>query len=134
MFVCESEFVAVNLNDPDIYLTEVDWYAWIPRTPGMPNHRLSLRRRISTGQFEVYRAFVDTTALAMPGLVAVTNTPNGIHQVIFTGDLAGALAAGNAEARKYHGEEVGNDKPCEHRYPNRSSLCTVKVKNESAIS
>ena len=128
MYVCESQFNVPDKNILDIYLHEVDWYAWIPKQPLMPNHRLSLRKRISTGNFEVYRAFMDTSIIRMPGVVGVSLTPNGrVEQIVHAGpSLADALEAGNREAKKYHGDECGNDQVCEHRYPNIAAGCKVK--------
>ena len=61
--VCRSQFFDKDGNpmpdkvDPDTSLPEVDAYSWIPAKwhDQMPNHRLSLRYRYSTKEFEVYR-------------------------------------------------------------------------------
>ena len=61
--VCRSQFFDKDGNpmpdkvDPDTSFPEVDAYSWIPAKwhDQMPNHRLSLRYRYSTKEFEVYR-------------------------------------------------------------------------------
>lgn len=53
MIICETEFEQPDPNDPEIALTEVDYYAWIPQAADVPNHRLSLRYRFATNQYEV---------------------------------------------------------------------------------
>ena len=61
--VCQSQFYDKDGNpmpdkvDPDTSLAEVDVYSWIPAKwhDQMANHRLSLRLRYSTKEFEVYR-------------------------------------------------------------------------------
>ena len=61
--VCRSQFYDKDGNpmpdkiDPDTSLAEVDVYSWIPKKwhDQHGNHRLSLRLRYSTKEFEVYR-------------------------------------------------------------------------------
>jgi hypothetical protein len=138
MIVCESEFDFPDHEDPSIALTEVDYYAWIPPTKGIPNHRLSLRKRLfnSAGQplnqYEVYRKFVTTEVhgvadATLGGLMSIQIKANGAEQVMFSSPvLQEALDFANSEANKYHGYG-SNDKACTHRYPNRSDICRVKL-------
>jgi len=58
MIICEAEFETPDPKNPDFSMTEVDYYAWIPydmATPETPNHRLSLRKNLKTGEYELYR-------------------------------------------------------------------------------
>ena len=135
MIVCDSEFDHPDPQDPSIALTEIDYYAWIPLTKGVPNHRLSLRKRLfnSAGQpvnwYEVYRRFMTTEVhgvidATLGGLMSIQFKDGGAEQVMFTSpNLQEALDFACAEARKYHGPDMSKDVACAHRYPNRSDVC-----------
>lgn len=132
MIICETEFETPDPDDPAIALCEVDYYAWIPRTQGIPNHRLSLRKRLTSGQYEVYRRFAYTVIGEIQDWTEgsskiIQHKDTGYEQIIFTTDsLQEAVDFANAEAKKYHGPEVGNDRVCTHSYPNRALGCKVR--------
>lgn len=86
---------------------EPNFYVWIPaeKEPKFGNHRLTLRKNMDTGKFEVYRSF-----------------RNGTEDVIYEGRFEAALKAGCVEYRKFHGRDL-NDKACRHRKPNVDRLC-----------
>lgn len=115
MYICENEFGRPDPKTPDYSLAEVDYYGWIPRQfqSEMPNHRLSLRKNLITGEYEVYRQYKDST----------------IKQVAYTGDLKGAILFACAEWRRYHGEGKEDDKICEHQQPKKALFCKPKQMN-----
>ena len=63
MKICEYEFEREDPNNKGYSLTEVDTYAWIPERMGIQSHRLSLRKNLTTGRFEVYRHYNVVTTL-----------------------------------------------------------------------
>ena len=126
MIICESEFVDPDPNDPDIAMTEVDIYAWIPRTPGMPNHRLTIRKRLTTGNYEVYRKFVKREVQDFPDAVMISHRETGTEVVAFADpSLEKAIEFANTEAIKYHGPGMTEDKVCRHRLPQRAMGCKL---------
>ena len=86
---------------------EPNFYVWIraEKQPRFANHRLAVRKNMSTGRFEVFRSFRD-----------------GSEDVIFEGEFEGALEAGCAEYRKFHGRDL-NDEACRHKQPKLDPLC-----------
>jgi len=131
MIICETEFQVPDPNDPEIALTEVDYYAWIPQPADVPNHRLSLRFRFATGHYELYRKYVTTrvTAVVGPrggGIVGVQHKPDGNEQTIFTDkDLGKVIDYAEGEVRKYHGYEKTKDQVCTHEGRGRAFSCKV---------
>lgn len=125
MFICESQFEdhVPDRDDPEICLEEIDVYAWIPRTPEIANHRLSLRKRIASGKFEVYRKFLETTGVITTNIVGIFHKDTEIEQVIFQGSLEGAIEVMNQESMKHHG--YASDSLCRHEYPNKAIGCLV---------
>jgi len=106
MIVCEHGFEEEDPKREGYSRHEVDFYAWIPSKwwSEVPNHRLSLRKNLRTGKFEIYRFFQLT----------------GKERVIFEGELEEALIVANRERNHFHGEwmgEVGPDRVCRHKYP-----------------
>ncbi len=65
MHICEYSYDREDPNSPGYSLPEVDYYAWIPhdKRGAMPNHRLSLRKNLVTGEWEFYRAYHSSTTL-----------------------------------------------------------------------
>src|SRR5712664_2852499 len=78
MIVCEKEFDIPDPNDKNYSLPELDFYAHIPydkaQLSGVQNHRLSLRKNLVTGDFEVYRVFNN------PIIIAVKTATAFIHE------------------------------------------------------
>jgi hypothetical protein len=123
MIICESEFERPDPNNPDYSLAEVDFYAWIPATCGFPNHRLSLRKNLKTGEYEVYRAYVEARLIARGPLMVITNEPTEKEEVAFRSkSLEEAIAFARSEVKRFHGHDT-NDRVCTHRYPNKSMFC-----------
>jgi hypothetical protein len=129
MIVCESEFEDPDPQNPGYSFTEVDFYAWIPwesqQRYGVENHRLSLRKNLKTGEYEVYRAYMERKLIARGGLVVITNEPMEAEEAAFRSkSLKEALAFANAEVRRFHGHDP-RDEVCRHRWPKRALLCRV---------
>jgi hypothetical protein len=130
VIVCETEFEKPDPQNPDYSLVEVDFYAWIPweaqEKYGVENHRLSLRKNLKTGEYEVYRAYMERKLIARRGLVVITNEPMETEEVVFRSkSLKEALAFANAEVRKYHGHDE-KDEVCTHKWPKKALLCRVR--------
>jgi len=138
MIFCEGEFEQPDPRDPDHSMCEVDFYAWIPYekqhgTEGVPNHRLSIRKNLKRGEYEVYRRYyhpVQFTA-RMEGLPVhvLAGEDTGREQVVFRSkDLQEALDFAVGEWNRFHGTEEHQherDLVCEHRHPRRSWLCKI---------
>jgi len=109
MIICELEFEKPDPKNPDYSLLEVDYYAWIPKNNHIVSHRLSLRKNLKTGKFEVYRFFYTRR----------------IEEVAFEGSFEEALKFADAEYEKWHGKKE-SDKVCQHRYPYKSLSCKAQ--------
>ena len=114
MIVCESTFKEspADKNDPSIALHELDIYATVkqPR-PGHCDHRLSMRYRWASGEFEVYRRYRDDDK----------------DSVVFAGCFHEALETANLEYVRQWGERQ-DDTECTHEVgPGRAHGCRVKV-------
>lgn len=106
--ICELGFDKPDPRNPTYSLREVDFYAWIPFVAqikyGIRNHRLSLRKNLVTGKFEVYRYYLYERR----------------EEVVFTGDFQEALEFANCEWDKYFSEIEWSrepDEPCQHKWP-----------------
>lgn len=130
MIICETEFQVPDPNDPEIALTEVDYYAWIPPTPECPNHRLSLRFRFATGKYELYRKYVTTRVAAIVGpqgggIGIIQHKDDGDEQVVFAdADLGKAIDFARDQVKKFHGYE-SKDQVCNHEGRGRAFGCKV---------
>lgn len=149
MIICEAEFNQPDPKTPKYSMTEVDFYSHIPPTAplgtpfNMRNHRLSLRKNLETGQFEVYRCFMQRSLTSqkvqmedeagrpiLARLTLITNRPvqQKVMVVAFDSkDLREAVRFASGEARRFwsglHKEE--DDKVCEHKPPNLHSRCEI---------
>jgi len=107
MIICEYGFEKEDPYKKGYSLLEVDIYAWIPSKYQIEvaNHRLSLRKNLKTGLFELYRYYYH----------------NHSEEVIFQGSFEEALKRANEEWNKYHSEWAGKsrepDIPCKHEPP-----------------
>lgn len=118
MIICETEFKTVDPKDKDIALTEVDYYAWSPPKDGITNHRLSLRKRFSTGNYELYRKYVTTFIRIVPGVGKdISLESDGAEEIVIaTPDLQEAIDRAGQEVKRFHNYE-SRDKICRHAYP-----------------
>jgi hypothetical protein len=103
--ICPLGFAEPDTKRPQYSFREVDIYAWIPFGSHLPNHRLSLRKNLKTGKFELYRFYHKTEE----------------EEVIFEGDFETALQVANEEWNKFHSCWAGilrePDEPCQHKPP-----------------
>lgn len=100
MIVCEY-FEREDPNHKGYSLVEIDMYAWIPEGMEMQSHRLSLRKNLITGKFEVYRRYNIITTLNEPDILVQTFVDTKQEEVVCTGDLKNALEVANREDKKY---------------------------------
>jgi len=124
MTICELAFDQPDPYNPKYSLFEFDLYAWINPTPEMPSHRLSLRKNLETGKFEIYRKFNYRELSTFPVFTAITYYYTSIPPLLaFSGGFEDALEFGNNECDKWHGKDHDIDIPCLHQYPNQALNC-----------
>lgn len=115
--ICEYEFDLEDPKIPGYSLMEVDVYAWAsPERTGVQSHRLSIRKNMRTGAFELYRRFNVPVAEAVPGLIAATHLDTGKEQVVASGSIASVCKAANHAYEEAHGHHSPGweDVPCVH--------------------
>ena len=123
MLICELSFQVPDSDTPGYSLHEVDYYAGVPAcNRDVPNHRLSLRKNLTTGNFEVYRRYLRRKVVTKPCFMVISSTDMGLEEVMFAGSFSEAMAYGDSEYRKYHGGKEP-DKVCQHEWPNRAVSC-----------
>lgn len=137
MYICETEFATADPSDTDYSMTEVDSYAFIPdgKQNKVKNHRLSLRKNLKTGQFEVYRAYTRSIGYfdLKANVLAMTSEETNRTEVVFTGSLQGAITFTNNEWRRFFGEDSApTDRVCEHVSPHVSMGCDRRHSNRPA--
>ncbi len=138
MIVCEKEFDIPDPIDPNYSLPELDFYAHIPYDKAemtkVQNHRLSLRKNLITGNYEVYRAYNNPQIIGTKHMTAFTHHETGYIDVAFKSkSLREALDFADSQVEFYHSHR-DNDELCEHVYPKRATLCPVgKDYYESSI-
>jgi len=99
VIIYERDFDAEDPQNQGYSLREVDYYAWIPAhfRKAIKDHRLSLRKNLRTGKFELYRKYY----------------MDGREEVIFQDDLEHCLEAAHAEATFFHGprerDQIGKE-------------------------
>lgn len=123
MIVCEYDYLMPDSKDPDYSQSELDYYGWIPAGSDLPSHRLSLRRNLVTGDWEVYRRFYNQRLVSEKQVTMIIGDDTGQEQVALkTKDLMAAVVFANGECRKYHGER-DPDEICLHKPPIQNWLC-----------
>ena len=117
IIICEYGFNKPDPKNPQYSLREVDFYNFIPydsqKKYGIESHRLSLRKNLATGKFEIYRFFYE----------------NEKEETIFTGNLEECLKFAHKEWMKYWGH-LGKrepDKVCKHKYPTIDRFFCPKI-------
>jgi hypothetical protein len=117
LIICEFGFNEPDKN-PKYSMREVDFYAFIPHSSqrefNVRSHRLSLRKNLETGKFEVYRYYYE----------------DDTEEVAFEGRFEDALEFANREVNKYWGflGKREPDIPCEHKPPNIDSIFCPKAR------
>jgi len=106
MIVCETEFDKPDPKSPKYSLTEVDFYGHLPYPYRFPNHRLTLRKNLETGEYEAIRFYHRTEK------VEVAFKSRSFREVM---DFI------NGEVSRFWGsvfEDREPDRVCEHKPPN----------------
>jgi len=118
MIVCELEFEREDPEKLGYSLVEVDYYAHLPfvsvKRFGVESHRLSLRKNLITGQYEVYRDYHFTLARE--------------EVLTSTDDLQEAIDYATREWNYYWGH-IGTkerDKVCQHTGREIAFLCPLR--------
>lgn len=124
MAICEYYFDHPDPKKPNYGSTEWDIYSWIPAHPDIANHRLSIRKNLLTGEYEVYRHFIQQLLVKRAAGIMIHNeSAEKLDQVAFKNkSLQAILDFTNEECAKYHGESQ-NDQVCQHSYPQKAALC-----------
>jgi hypothetical protein len=129
MIICPAEFEQPDPKNPPYSMTEVDYYAWIPgylATKEVPNHRLSLRKNLNTGEFELYRRFFNRFLISRKSLTMESGADTYKETVAFKSkDFQEIIRLGNKEYSKYHGAKEKPDQVCQHRPPIKTTFCPV---------
>lgn len=125
MIICEKQFSIPDRNRPGIAFQEVDYYAWIPAGATMESHRLSLRKNLQTGQFEVYRYFYLKAKSIGKVIGGAPFRDETAEEVVFKGSFEDALEFGNNEWNRWHGDSKKRlaDEPCQHTYRHHAFGC-----------
>jgi hypothetical protein len=115
MIVCENapEFNRPDPNDGSIALGEIDVYANDFTAPADQNHRLTIRRRWPSRDWELIRVY---------------HRPQGRPaETVCVGDLADVIREANAEWRRAWGDQDPReaDSVCDHQ-DHRASRCGVR--------
>jgi hypothetical protein len=113
MIICEWDFNDPDPQNPNYSAYEVDYYMWIPGR-GINDHRLSLRKNLKSGKYEVYRHFFHLSD----------------EEVLYQyNDLMRAIRAACKERNAYHprggSEPLCGDSVCDHLH-NRAIRCRVE--------
>lgn len=98
VIVCSNDFLEPGPRNPHYADNEIDFYVRIPRGD-VKDHRLSLRKNLATGKFEVYRSY----------------SVSGLEEVAFEGGLQEALRCGDNETIRYLGYDP-SDQACDHTH------------------
>jgi len=122
IYICERRFELPDPDDPMFSKLEIDIYTSISISAPTFNHRLVLRKNITTGKFELSRIFY------------FNMDPLKIRkETIIKGDFRTVLEKANSELEKFREREERRIYPCSHREPEVDPLCPglLKVENKS---
>jgi len=122
MYICEKLFDKPDNKFPVYSFHEVDYYGWVPQGKGVENHRLSLRKNLVTGKFEVYRHYYRRRIVQTPQCLVVGQEDTGQEETIFEGTFEEALEFADNEYRQFHGDKEP-DRPCRHERGHCDFLC-----------
>ncbi len=129
MIICPAEFEQPDPKTPGYSMTEVDYYSWIPShmaTKEIPNHRLSLRKNLKTGEFEAYRRYFNPLLISRKNVTMITGADTGLETVAFKSkEFKEIVKFVNEEYSKYHGAEEKLDQICQHRPPIKTTFCPI---------
>lgn len=127
-YVCETFFVGKDTDNPNYSSEEFDFYVKIAKNPEMRNHRLTLYKNMKTGNFEVYRQFMQEhkTTVQIDGKIAdITNQiDTELKETAKIGNLEEYLIFVNNEREKYH-KLTTRYCMCTHQSSSRALHCSV---------
>ena len=111
LIICQTQFDGEDPLSPSYSLHEVDYYGHVPygKTAPEKNHRLSLRKNLRNGQFEIYRHYHWTQT----------------DEVAYTGSLPEAIAYANYEVKRFWGQDREPDQVCQHKEPVKARWCNA---------
>lgn len=118
--ICPKRFDRPDPDDPSYSLLEVDIYMWIPydKTKTEGNHRLSIRKNLETGKFELYKAYYGKR----PKIVVIFESE----------DLGEVLKKAHKLWEYHHGKGFREpDEVCCHRPPIIDPLCPISSKKSA---
>ena len=117
MIICEKRFEFEDPNNLGYSMLEVDFYASVPTArpsnKGVDSHRLSLRKNLMTGYFELYRHYADY--LCRPDDVAAKS--KSLEQILIAASQIWNLYWGTAD------HKTKPDTVCEHKYGKEDWIC-----------
>jgi len=129
MIICETEFEKPDPRNPNYALTEIDFYSHIPYGSNFPQHRLTLRKNLKTGEYEAVRVYQQRIIFSRKALTIDTTQVTGKVEVPFVSrDLKEILDWMNREVQRFWGKIHPNrelDRPCEHKPPNLYWRCRI---------
>jgi hypothetical protein len=127
MIVCETYFEDPDPKRPSYSAAELDFYSHTPfdTREKVPNHRLSLRKNLRTGQYEAFRVYLNpTTLLSLKGLTVIAEEEGKIVQILHcTFSLQAALDFCNAQSTEFWHDMGDKDELCQHRPPKVAMHC-----------
>jgi hypothetical protein len=118
MIICEFEFDEPDRDCPKYSMMEVDYYGHVPADADLENHRLSLRKNLETGRYEVYRFF------QKEGRSVVAYSSRSLRR---------AIEWACEERKRVWGIDVV-DTVCRHKPPHRSFWCPRQESDEEAMT
>lgn len=123
MLVCEKSFDTPDWSDNTFSLSEFDFYLYIPKQKLSENHRLSMHKNLTTGQFEVYK-YHHTEWPVKPDPSPFTDCRRCRYgEVVFAGTFDEALAFGNKAAVDIGWPEKSHNVACPHTKEHHSYDC-----------
>lgn len=130
MIICEHQFTQPKKENSDYSQHEVDFYVGVLPGEGLPFHRLSLRKNLGTGYFEVYRYYFHRQRVTLNGILDDTDPLLFKEEVVYSNpELRWALDFANGECNKLPGYRR-HDWVCRHVSPIKSFGCPGEKKIE----
>ncbi len=126
-YICKDKFDFPDPKNPRIYMEEIDAYAWIPANSGERSHRLSLRKVVETGIYEVYRRYTQPYQQSNKDVLVMTNIDTELEEVVYQSkNLQQTCNFVNRQIKQYHGYD-GDWAECKHKYPEIDRDCNNNV-------
>jgi len=127
-YVCETFFAGEDTDNPNYSFEEFDFYVKIPKNPEMRNHRLTLHKNLKTGNFEVYRQFMQEhkTTVQIDGEIAdiANQIDTELKETAKIGNIEECLIFVNNEREKYR-KRMTRYCICTHKFPSSALHCSI---------